>query len=102
MPGVLLLTDPAMAAHASPGHPERPARLGAAAAGVEAGAHLVGADLQLAEITPANDEALLRIHTAAHIARLASIVAAGGGWLDADTYVGPESMRAARLAAGGT
>ncbi|MDQ2933935.1 MAG: histone deacetylase [Chloroflexota bacterium] len=102
MPGVLLLTDPAMAAHDSPGHPERPARLAAAAAGVEAGAHLVGADLELAEITPADDEALLRIHTAAHVARLAAIVAAGGGWLDADTYVGPESVRAARLAAGGT
>jgi acetoin utilization deacetylase AcuC-like enzyme len=102
MAGVLLLTDPAMAAHESPGHPERPARLAAAAAGVEAGAHLVGADLELAEIAPADDEALLRIHTPSHLARLTAMGAAGGGWLDPDTYVGVDSMRAARIAAGGT
>jgi acetoin utilization deacetylase AcuC-like enzyme len=102
MPNVLLLTDPRMAAHESPGHPERPARLDAAAAGVEAGARLVGAELGLAEITPADDEALLRIHSPSYLARLAAIVAAGGGWLDPETYVGAESMNAARLAAGGT
>jgi acetoin utilization deacetylase AcuC-like enzyme len=102
MPAVLLLTDPEMAAHEAPGHPERPGRLAAAAAGVEEGAHLVRADLKMGEIRPADDETLLRIHTEAHVARLAAMVAAGGGWLDADTYVGEESMRAARLAAGGT
>jgi acetoin utilization deacetylase AcuC-like enzyme len=102
MADVLLLTDPAMAAHESPGHPERPARLGAAAAGVEAGAHVVGVQLELAEISPADDEDVLRIHTPSHLARLTAMVDAGGGWLDPDTYVGAESMRAARLAAGGT
>jgi acetoin utilization deacetylase AcuC-like enzyme len=102
MAGVLLLTDPAMAAHESPGHPERPARLAAAAAGVESGAHSAGAELELAEIAPAGDEALLRIHSPSHLARLTAMVAAGGGWLDPETYVGADSMHAARLAAGGT
>jgi acetoin utilization deacetylase AcuC-like enzyme len=102
MAGVLLLTDPAMGAYESPGHPERAARLGAAAAGVEAGAHVVGVELELAEITPADDEDLLRIHTPSHLAWLTATVAAGGGWLDPDTYVGVDSMHAARLAAGGT
>ena len=102
MAGVLLLTDPAMAAHESPGLPERPARLRAAAAGVEAGAHAVGVEVELAEITPADDEDVLRIHTPSHLDRLTAMVAAGGGWLDPDTYVGVDSMRAARLAAGGT
>ena len=102
MPAVLLLTDPAMEAHEAPGHPERPTRLAAAAAGVEAGAHLMGADLEVGEVGPADDETLLRVHTAAHVARMEAMVALGGGWLDPDTYVGAESMRAARLAAGAT
>ncbi len=103
MPGVLLLTDPAMAdGHAAHGHPERPARLAAAVAGVEMGAGLVGADLERGDITPADDESLLRIHSRAHLARLEALAVSGGGWLDVETWVGPSSMAAARLAAGAT
>ncbi len=103
MPGVLLLTGPAMAeGHAPPGHPERPARLAAAVAGVETGAGLVGVDLERGEITPADDESLLRIHSRGHLARLEALAASGGGWLDVETWVGARSMAAARLAAGAT
>ena len=40
---VLLLTDPAMAGHRPPGHPERPERLDAVASGVADGAAAAGA-----------------------------------------------------------
>ena len=102
MSSVLLLSDAAMAAHESPGHPERPARLAAAIAGVEDAARAVGAELEVARVTPADDETLLRIHTPGHLARLATMAAAGGGWLDPDTYVVATSVDAARLAAGAT
>lgn len=51
--------------------------------------------------SPAADEDMLRVHTPAHIEMLDSVAAAGGGWIDADTVVRPESPRIARLAAGG-
>ena len=102
MSNVLLLSDAAMAAHESPGHPERPARLAAAIAGVEDGTRAVGAELEVSRVTPADDEALLRIHAPGHLARLATMAAAGGGWLDPDTYVVATSMDSARLAAGAT
>ena len=48
------------------------------------------------------DEELLRVHDAAHIARVAALCAQGGGHFDADTYATPASDVAARVAAGGT
>jgi acetoin utilization deacetylase AcuC-like enzyme len=101
-PRVLLLTDPAMRAHAAPGHPERPDRLDAAVAGVEAGADAAGAAFVLRAPQPADDTAILRIHDQRYLAVLDEAVAAGGAWLDPDTYLGAESLRAARLAAGAT
>jgi acetoin utilization deacetylase AcuC-like enzyme len=40
------------------------------------------------------------VHSPAYLAALDELASAGGGWLDPDTYLAPESMRAARLAAG--
>jgi len=100
VPGpVLLLTDPRTDAHASPGHPERPARREAAAAGVRdaAGGRLVE---QIAE--PATDADVTRVHDPEYVAALSDAEARGGGWLDPDTYLVPGSMEAARLAAGAT
>src|SRR3989304_262483 len=65
---VLLLTDPGMAVHRPPGHPERPERLDAVSAGVADGA----------------------------------AAGRGGGWIGADTFLGADSMTAARLAVGAT
>lgn len=101
-PRVLLLTDAAMRAHEAPGHPERPDRLDAAIAGVESGTAAAGAELVRRAPQPAGDAAILRIHDQRYLATLQEAVAAGGGWLDPDTYLGPESLRAARLAAGAT
>ncbi len=50
---------------------------------------------------PVDDDALLRVHDAAHLARVAALCAAGGGHFDADTYATAASDVAARVAAGG-
>jgi acetoin utilization deacetylase AcuC-like enzyme len=100
VPGsVLLLTDARIDAHAAPGHPERPARREAAAAGVREAA----AD-RLVEETgePATDAELTRVHDPDYVAILSEVEAEGGGWLDPETYAVPGSMEAARLAAGAT
>ena len=55
----------------------------------------------LGEPAPAPDEALLRVHTPAHVERVKRVCAAGGGVLDlGDTSVGRESCDVALLAAG--
>ena len=102
MSRVLLLTDPAMELHAAPGHPERPARLGAVTAGVADGAAATGAQLERRTPEPAEPTSIERVHPAAYVATLDRLASDGGGWLDPDTYVGPGSMQAARLAAGAT
>jgi acetoin utilization deacetylase AcuC-like enzyme len=49
---------------------------------------------------PADDEAILRVHTPEHLAFLQAAVAQGGGWIDADTMCDVDSLDVARLAAG--
>ncbi len=100
MPGrVLLLTDARTDAHASPGHPERPARREAAASGVRDAA---GVGLVEETPEPATDADITRIHDPDYLALLTDAEERGGGWLDPDTYLVPGSMVAARLAAGAT
>jgi acetoin utilization deacetylase AcuC-like enzyme len=48
----------------------------------------------------APDEALTRVHDPRYVAGLRAFAEDGGGWLDGDTYVGPESVAVAALAAG--
>ena len=96
---VALVEDVRHRAHASPGHPERPDRVDSVAA------HLARTellrDLPRLPLTPADDDALLRVHTRDHLARVAALCAGGGGHFDADTYATPASDVAARVAAGG-
>jgi acetoin utilization deacetylase AcuC-like enzyme len=96
---VLIVVEPLEAGdHKRPGHPERPARVGAAMRGVE---DLdLGTDLLYVAATPAPAERLVRVHTPAHLQRLEQFSAAGGGKLDPDTYAGPSSWLDARMAAG--
>ncbi|HEX7195261.1 MAG TPA: histone deacetylase [Candidatus Limnocylindria bacterium] len=96
---VWLLTDSAMDAHASPGHPERPDRRAAVADGIRDAAE--DALLEPA-IEPIDRSELEAIHDPAYLALLAEAEAHGGGWLDADTYLSDGSLPAARLAAAGT
>jgi acetoin utilization deacetylase AcuC-like enzyme len=94
---VWLLTDAAMDRHASPGHPERPDRREAAAAGVRDAA---GDSLEEPPVEAIDRPTLEVIHDPDYLALLDDAEERGGGWLDPDTYVVPGSMHAARLAAG--
>ncbi len=96
----MLFTDPAMAAHTAPGHPERPERLQAAAAGVADGAEAAGATLERPRLDPAGLDEIERVHPAAYVAALDQAAGRGGGWIGGDTFIVRESMVAARLAAG--
>lgn len=94
-----LLTDDATDAHTVPGHPERPDRREAAAAGVRDAA---GDGLVEVGFEPASDAELHRIHDRDYLALLHEADARGGGWLDPDTYLVTGSYAVARLAAGAT
>ncbi len=96
---VWLLTDAAADRHAAPGHPERPERREAAAAGVRDAA---GSGLLEVPCIPATDDEITAVHERRYLDLLADAAADGGGWLDPDTYLGSASLDAARLAAGAT
>lgn len=86
------------AAHAQPGHPERPARLDAVRAAIQA-------DPALAAIPrlsgfPASVDDLARVHPEAYLDLLDTFCATGGGQLDPDTYATPASWDVARQACG--
>src|SRR3972149_7827020 len=98
---VLLLTDPGMAVHRPPGHPERPERLESAAAGVADGAAAAGAELLREVVVPATPALLHLVHPPGFVAALDAAAQRGGGGIDADTFLGAASMTAARVAPGG-
>lgn len=81
-----------------PGHPESPDRLGAVLAGVKAAD--LGSDVQWIEASSAPRSALERVHSARSLDSLAALSNKGGGAIDPDTWVGPQSDAAARKAAG--
>jgi len=96
---VLVETHPRYHAHdTGPGHPERPARLDAVLAGLEASG--VGEGLVWAEPRAATPDELARVHPREYLDTLEAFCAAGGGRLDTDTSAVPESWDAAVLAAG--
>jgi acetoin utilization deacetylase AcuC-like enzyme len=81
------------------GHPERPARLRAVLERLELAGTL--SELEALEAPQVAEEALLRVHPAAHLRHVEAVCAAGPAYVDgSDTAVAPASARAARLAAG--
>ncbi|HYM46803.1 MAG TPA: histone deacetylase [Solirubrobacteraceae bacterium] len=101
-PPCLYFSDPACLEHDPrahmPAHPDTPERLQAIEAALAARDWL-GWERRAA---PAAGEAELElVHTARHVRAIAELCAAGGGAIDADTYVGEASWRAALHAAGG-
>lgn len=101
-PSAWLVDDRRFDAHALGGpespayHPERPERLVAArAAAAAAEVDWLPLDARLA-----TDEELARVHHPAYIDSLARL-RGRSGYVDPDTYIAPESVDAARLAAGG-
>ncbi len=99
MASVLLATHPRFGDHdTGPGHPERPARLGAVLDGLRRS----GLDEAVVPFEPraASRAELEAVHPAAHLHRLEALARAGGGHVDADTRMGPASWDVALLAAG--
>lgn len=79
-----------------PGHPERPERVGAVVAGIESS----GLDLIRIE-SPAVERAdLVRVHNPDYIDFIEAYCRVGGGNLDTDTVVSPETWDAALRSAG--
>ena len=93
----LLYTHPSGQMHVTPpGHPEQVARLDAVLRALE------GAALSRREAPDARDEDLLRAHAPDYLARLGRArPAEGWAMLDPDTFLCPDSLTAARHAAGG-
>jgi acetoin utilization deacetylase AcuC-like enzyme len=96
---LLVATDPRFAAH-DPGrrHPERPERVGAVLAGLDA---VEDRDaIRHLEPRAATRAELERVHTAPYLDQIERVCAAGGGALDPDTSASAESWDAAIHAAG--
>lgn len=93
-----LLQSPRFRDHDTGSHPENAARLDAIAAALaREQAQIVRPGIPFG---PASDEALMRVHDPRYVAGLRAFTEGGGGWLDADTYAGPESFEIAALGAG--
>ena len=93
------LTHDAFTAHDFPRHPEHAGRIRA----VWERLAMQGLSQQLLQIAPrpASDEQILAVHSAEHLSRLVDIASQDRTVrIDQDTYALPESLRAARLAAG--
>jgi acetoin utilization deacetylase AcuC-like enzyme len=93
----VVVEDPRYRDHRGPdGHPERPARLDAVHAAIAA----VEGRLERIPARPATPEEVLRVHSRAHLDRLAEAARRAPLQLDADTYLSRQSCEVALLAAG--
>lgn len=96
---VLLVTDDRVRDHdTGPLHPERPARVDAACAGLERHG-LVEAVRRIAP-RAATDEELHLVHPGGYVQGIERFCRAGGGHLDGDTVLSPASYEVALVAAG--
>ncbi|MBM2809601.1 MAG: putative deacetylase [Chloroflexi bacterium] len=97
---VTVYTDERCLEHFAPGHPERPERVASAVTALRANPH---ADRQVwPEVWPAEPGLIARVHHEPHVRRVEDVAKSGGGWMDPDTFVVPQSYLAACLAAGAT
>ncbi|RUL89031.1 histone deacetylase family protein [Tautonia sociabilis] len=96
---VRFFSDPRMLDHAPPiGHPERPERLASVLRHLERST--VRSACATGTVREATDEELSRVHEVEYIDSLRRFEREGGGRIEADTWLGPQSLQAARLAAG--
>ncbi len=86
--------------HDEPSHPECAARLRSINSAIAADTQL-SALLQPLEPRRATDAEILAVHQAGLLHQLEHMAADGGDWADPETYVLPNSVEIARLAAGG-
>jgi acetoin utilization deacetylase AcuC-like enzyme len=95
--GVAVVEDPRYREHRGPeGHPERPERLAAVGAAVDARRD----SLHFVPARPASDEEILRVHDRGLLAGLEAVAGRAPVRLDADTFMGSRSLEVAKLAAG--
>jgi acetoin utilization deacetylase AcuC-like enzyme len=94
----LWLRHDAVLAHDVPGHPERPDRIRALEASMSA-AGWFGCAVE--DAPRVERDALLAVHPASHVNFIQELSEAGGGAIDADTFVVPATFEAASRAAGG-
>src|SRR5262249_24571273 len=94
----ILFTDELFQRHDTGRHPEQPARLAAIQSRLE-NAGLV-AQCKKGAYEPLTAEAVREVHTPEVVAKARRLAEGGGGWIDGDTYVCPESYRVALAAAG--
>lgn len=92
-----LVYDPLFLKHGPPDHPENFHRLEAL---LEAVANHAGTAPDFISPAPIDREAVLSVHHPSHLEHLEAFCRAGGGWLDQDTFAGPDSLEIAFLAAG--
>jgi acetoin utilization deacetylase AcuC-like enzyme len=92
--------DPIYLKHDTGEHVENAGRLEAIISRLEE----TGLKKQLTPLKPraASVEELSLVHTKQHISHIQDVAKKGGGWLDADTVVSPDSYEVALYAAGGT
>ncbi|HVU00392.1 MAG TPA: histone deacetylase [Polyangiaceae bacterium] len=97
---IAVVSDPLFTeGHRTPeGHPERPERLGAAAAALSEAR--LGMERRVLAPRDATDDELARVHEPAYVEAL-SRASGRRGYLDADTYCSEGSVQAAKRAAGG-
>ncbi len=91
--------DPLYLEHDLPGHPECRARLERVLETLQGSGLL--ARMVPVQPRPVTAGLLTRVHTPGYVATVQQVSGRGGGFLDADTYLGPRSYDAALLAAGG-
>jgi len=94
----LLYYDPEFLKHDTGVHPERSLRLEKIVTRLDASG--LAGQCTRPVWQPASRERLERVHEPGHIDRVIAVAANGGGHLDPDTVVSPESARVAQLAAG--
>ena len=95
--GLLVVDDPTFDSHRPTGyHPERPERLAAARAGLQAS----GVPIRLVSAREASRVELERVHTPEYLVAFEAL-RGQTAQLDPDTYVSPRSVEAARRASGG-
>jgi acetoin utilization deacetylase AcuC-like enzyme len=99
MERVLIVHDAGDDTHRAPHvHPERPERTRAVLGALRSSASHAALDFERAVAAPR--AALTRVHTAGHVTRVERLCAAGGGWLDDDTYATAQSFDVAARAVG--
>jgi acetoin utilization deacetylase AcuC-like enzyme len=102
--GPVVITHPACLGHHPPGHPESPERLHAIERALAdpgfAAVRRLRLDATVGEAGPRARAAAGAVHDREHVnavfdAGTAATQAGDGGWVDADTYIGPGSLEAA-------